>query len=91
MIAYNPSSGQAKTLLDELYFANGVAISKNEDFVLINETYRYRIIRYWLKGPLQGQADIFIDNLPGLDADKLDIQHITRHIGGIIRSLNGDP
>lgn len=65
LIAYNPSSGQARTLLDELYFANGVAISKNEDFVLINETYRYRIIRYWLKGPLQGQADIFIDNLPG--------------------------
>lgn len=32
---------------------------------MINETYRYRIVRYWLKGPKAGTHDIFIDNLPG--------------------------
>ena len=37
----------------------------HEDFVLVNETYRYRIVRYWLKGPKAGTHDIFIDNLPG--------------------------
>lgn len=65
LIAYSPSTGEAKTLLNELYFANGIAISSNQDFVLINETYRYRITRYWISGPKQGQSDIFIDNLPG--------------------------
>lgn len=64
-IAYYPETNTAKVLLDELYFANGIAISKNEDFVLINETYRYRIRRYWLKGEKAGSNDIFIDNLPG--------------------------
>lgn len=52
-------------LLKGLYFANGVALSKNEDFILVNETYRYRIMRYWLKGPKKGTSDIFIDNVPG--------------------------
>ncbi len=50
----------------DLYFANGVALSANEDFVLVNETYRYRITRYWLKGEKAGQHEVFIDNLPGL-------------------------
>jgi sugar lactone lactonase YvrE len=64
-LAYNPSTGHTKVLLKELYFANGVALSRQEDYALINETYRYRIIRYWLKGPRAGSHEIFIDNLPG--------------------------
>jgi sugar lactone lactonase YvrE len=51
--------------LQNLYFANGVALSSKEDFVLVNETYRYRIVRYWLKGPRAGEHEVFIDNLPG--------------------------
>jgi len=65
LIAYYPTTNTAKVLLDELYFANGVALSKYEDFVLVNETYRYRIRRYWLSGEKAGTNDIFIDNLPG--------------------------
>jgi len=64
-LSYNPATGKTKVLLKDLYFANGVALSEKEDFVLINETYRYRIIRYWLKGPKVGTKEIFIDNLPG--------------------------
>jgi sugar lactone lactonase YvrE len=51
--------------MDGLYFANGVALSSDESFVLVSETYRYRIQRYWLRGPRAGRSDIFIDNLPG--------------------------
>lgn len=64
-MSYNPQTAETKVLLDELYFANGVALSQAEDFVLINETYRYRVLRYWLKGLKAGTSDIFIDNLPG--------------------------
>ena len=66
LMVFDPASGKTEVLLKELYFANGVALSQNEDFVLVNETYRYRITRYWLKGDKAGQHDIFIDNLPGL-------------------------
>ena len=64
-MSYDPATGQVKVLLKNLYFANGVALSQQEDFVLVNETYRYRIVRYWLKGPKAGTHEVFIDNLPG--------------------------
>lgn len=66
LLRYDPSTGKTEVLLKDLYFANGVALSANEDFVLVNETYRYRITRYWLKGEKAGQHEVFIDNLPGL-------------------------
>jgi sugar lactone lactonase YvrE len=62
---YDPNTGTVTVLLRELNFANGVALSKNEDFVLVNETYKYRIHRYWLTGAKAGTSDIFIENLPG--------------------------
>ena len=65
LIRLDPATGQINVLLDKLFFANGVALSAEEDFVLVNETYRYRITRYWLKGPKTGTSDTFIDNLPG--------------------------
>ncbi|MCP1651101.1 SMP-30/gluconolactonase/LRE family protein [Pseudomonas nitroreducens] len=66
LLRYDPATGKTETLLKGLYFANGVALSQHEDFVLVNETYRYRITRYWLKGEKAGQHEVFIDNLPGL-------------------------
>jgi sugar lactone lactonase YvrE len=65
LLCHDLATGETRVLLDNLYFANGVAVSQNEDFVLVNETYRYRITRYWLKGDKAGTSDIFADNLPG--------------------------
>ncbi len=65
LLAYDPATRQTTVLLDELYFANGVALSRGEDFLLVVETYRYRIRRFWLSGPRAGEDEIFIDNLPG--------------------------
>lgn len=65
LLRYDPATRYTEILLKDLYFANGVALSSDEAFVLVNETYRYRITRYWLKGPKAGTRDIFIDNLPG--------------------------
>lgn len=65
LLRYNPASKMVDVLLDSLYFANGIALSQNEDFVLVNETYRHRVTRYWLTGPKAGTSDTFLDNLPG--------------------------
>ncbi len=65
LLAYDPEAGKVRVLLDGLYFANGIALSRDEDFVLVNETYRYRILRYWLKGERAGTSEIFLDALPG--------------------------
>lgn len=65
LLRYRPGSGDVEQLADGLYFANGVALSQDESFVIVNETFRYRISRYWLKGEKQGEMDIFADHLPG--------------------------
>ncbi|MEM9302564.1 MAG: SMP-30/gluconolactonase/LRE family protein [Pseudomonadota bacterium] len=65
LLVHDPRTGETTMLLDDLYFANGIALSSDEDFVLVNETYRLRITRYWLKGPKAGTHEIFLDNLPG--------------------------
>ena len=64
-LSYDPRTKQTKVLLRDLYFANGVAVSPEQSFVLVNETGAYRVRRYWLKGDKAGQSDIFIDDLPG--------------------------
>ena len=65
LIRYDPAARTAAVLLTGLYFANGVALSPGEDFVLVNETFRYRITRYWLAGPKAGRFEVFAENLPG--------------------------
>ena len=65
LLRYDPATKDTTVLLPELCFANGVALSAAEDFVLVNETYRFRIMRYWLAGERAGQSEVFVDNLPG--------------------------
>lgn len=62
---YDRSTKKNKVLIDELYFANGVALSPNEDFVVVAETFAARLKKYHLKGVKAGQIDVFIDRLPG--------------------------
>lgn len=64
-LSYDPKTQQTQTILNGIYFANGVAVSPDQSFVLVAETGLYRVVRIWLKGPKQGQHEVFIDNLPG--------------------------
>jgi sugar lactone lactonase YvrE len=64
-LAYDPKTKQTRTVLRDLYFANGVAVSPDQSYALVNETGTYSIRRVWLKGEKQGQSETFIDNLPG--------------------------
>jgi sugar lactone lactonase YvrE len=62
---YNPTTKEVKTLIDGTYFGNGVVVSKDESFLLMVETTKYRILKYWLKGENTGKTEVFMDNLPG--------------------------
>jgi sugar lactone lactonase YvrE len=59
-------AGAVEVVLDGLEFANGVALSAAEDFVVVAETGAYRLRRVWLRGDRAGQHDVFMDNLPGI-------------------------
>jgi sugar lactone lactonase YvrE len=65
LYCYDPKSGKVKTLIDGTYFGNGVVLSREEDYLLMTETTKYRVLKYWLKGDKAGKTEAFIDNLPG--------------------------
>ena len=65
LLAYYPETRTTRTLLGNLAFANGVAVSPDQSFVLVVETGAYRVHRRWLTGLTAGRSDIFIENLPG--------------------------
>ena len=63
LLVYDPATGVAKTLLDGLNFANGVAVSHNQKSVLVNETWGYRVLGFWIAGPKKGKAETLIGSL----------------------------
>ncbi len=64
LLVYDPATGKATTAVDGLHFANGVAVSHDQTYVLVNETGAYRVTRYWISGPKKGQTEPLIENLP---------------------------
>lgn len=66
LAALDPATGETRVLIDDLYFANGVAMAADGRSVFVLETYRFRLSRYWLAGPDAGTWQIVDDNLPGI-------------------------
>uniref|UniRef100_T1IQL5 polyribonucleotide nucleotidyltransferase n=1 Tax=Strigamia maritima TaxID=126957 RepID=T1IQL5_STRMM len=66
ILVYNPKNNEVRTLIDHLHFPNGVQLSPEEDFLLFSQFTRYNVMKFYLKGPKQGQMEVFLDNLPGL-------------------------
>jgi sugar lactone lactonase YvrE len=64
LLVYNPATDKAITLMRGLFFANGVAVSHDQTYVLVNDTWYYRIVRYWISGPKKGKSEFLIENLP---------------------------
>lgn len=65
LLAYNPTDKSTTTLIDNLLFANGVTMSDDDSFVLVCETFGYRVTRFWLDGPRKDTVDYFATRLPG--------------------------
>ncbi len=78
LIVYDPTTREAKTLLDGLNFANGVAVSHDQSYVLVNETGSYRVVRFWIAGQKKGQFETFIGPLPSFP-DNISTGHNGRY------------
>ena len=57
VFVHDPESGTTQTLLDDLNFANGIAVSDAGDYLLIAETGSYRILKHWLAGADAGTTE----------------------------------
>nr|ADE77910.1 unknown [Picea sitchensis] len=65
LLKYDPITRKTTVLLDGLWFANGVALSPREDYIVICESWKFRCLKHWIKGEKLGSTEILIENLPG--------------------------
>lgn len=65
VLKFDPKTGKTTVVARGLYFANGIAVGYGGDYLLVNETMKYRVTRVWLKGANAGKTEPFIENLPG--------------------------
>jgi sugar lactone lactonase YvrE len=65
LLRYDPRTGHTEVVLAGLEFANGVAISADQQSVLVVETALYRVLRVYVDGAREGVVEVVIDNLPG--------------------------
>ena len=58
--------GTVTTLLDGLYFANGLTVTADGSALVFAETLARRLSKYWLTGPQAGSVTPLAVNLPGM-------------------------
>jgi len=74
LLSFCPETKKVQVLVDGLHFANGIQLDKGQNFVLINELAKARILKYHLKGSKVGTFEVFADNLPGFP-DNIRMSH----------------
>jgi len=62
LLQYDPETEEVKVLAQNLWFANGVAVDKDETYVLVAETMLMRVSKYHVSGPNEGTLETFLDN-----------------------------
>lgn len=65
LLRYDPKTRELDVLADGLWFANGVAVDKEETFIMISETFSSRALKYHLDGKRKGTLEVMADKFPG--------------------------
>ncbi|VVC91546.1 unnamed protein product, partial [Leptidea sinapis] len=66
LLYYNLATKENKVLLDNIWFPNGIAVSPDNSFIVLVETLKYRLLKYYIAGPKKGTTEVFYDGLPGV-------------------------
>ena len=77
--------GTISVLVEGLRFANGVALSADESFVVVAETTGRTVVRRWLTGSKRGRVDHLVTDLPGYP------DNVARGSDGLIWVTIGSP
>ena len=71
VLEYDPANKTTRVMAKGLSFANGVALSRDEQTLFVNETGKYRVWKISVNArdldisTPSGQAKVLFDNLPG--------------------------
>jgi sugar lactone lactonase YvrE len=64
LLEYDPSTDAVTVLAKNLWFANGVGVDQEEEYLVFAETFRLSLIKYYLKGDKKGQLDYIVKGSP---------------------------
>ena len=65
ILSYDPRTGDTKEVVTGLYYANGVALSQDETYLVVAETSSRRLQKVWLLGDKAGTMEVLVHGLPG--------------------------
>lgn len=65
VFAYDPATRTTTLIASHLYFANGIAASRDGSYAVVCETGSYTLRRIELRGPHIGRATPLVEGLPG--------------------------
>ncbi|WP_306251322.1 SMP-30/gluconolactonase/LRE family protein [Parvularcula sp. IMCC14364] len=89
ILSYDPETGEMETHMTGLVFANGVAADPAGQFILVSETGKYRVLKYWLAGPEKGKTEVLVDNLPGFP-DNINPDSAGGYFVGLVTPRSAD-
>lgn len=55
LLVYDPVTKESKVLVENVHFANGIVLSPEEDYLILAECLRFRLHKYYIKGPKAGR------------------------------------
>lgn len=67
LLRYDPHTDEVTVLATGIWFANGIAIDKDETFVMISESFAGRALKYHIQGDNKGESlmEVMADKFPG--------------------------
>ena len=76
VLVYDPENQTTSVVVKGLNFPNGIAMSHDNNAILINETGNYRVLKFHLKGNQKGLLEALLSSLPAFP------DNLTRGLNG---------
>ncbi|KAG7356114.1 strictosidine synthase related protein [Nitzschia inconspicua] len=64
LLEYDPSTDTVRILATDLWFANGVGVDQDEQYLVFAETFRLGLAKYYLKGKQKGEIEYIVRGSP---------------------------
>jgi hypothetical protein len=70
---YKPESDEVDVLLSDLFFANGIGIDKEEQYVVFAETFGIKLTKYYVAGEKEGTMEYIVNGSPSPACELLQV------------------
>jgi sugar lactone lactonase YvrE len=64
LLKYDPLTDEVTVLARDIWFANGIAVDADEEYLVFAETFRLGLAKYYLGGIKQGTVEYIVKGSP---------------------------